>query len=245
MQEKNLIKTPEKKTMAKKKKQKSHQKTKKQIFTNSPFQNLKQQFNIEDIQTKDREQKQIQDEHEPQSVDEQDILLDIISGTVPLEKKHTRVSAAKKINIEQLNKNKSSAHIFNQPAELSRFKIENDAGYISGIARDVDRRLLKRLKKGEYPIDAKLDLHFLKLPEAESATIKFIQQSFSISKRCLLIIHGRGLGSKDHVPILKENISYWITGSRAGQYILAFATARPEDGGDGAIYVLLKKQPRL
>ncbi len=60
-------------------------------------------------------------------------------------------------------------------------------------------------------------------------------------KRCVLVVHGRGLHSKDQVPVLKDALKRWMGTARFARHVLAFATARPHDGGAGAVYVLLKK----
>ena len=57
----------------------------------------------------------------------------------------------------------------------------------------------------------------------------------------MLLVHGRGLHSKDQVPVLKEALRSWLATARFGRHVLAFATARPADGGAGAIYVLLRQ----
>ena len=57
----------------------------------------------------------------------------------------------------------------------------------------------------------------------------------------MLIVHGRGLNSKDQVPVLKERLKIWLARGRAAHVVLAFATARPCDGGAGALYVLLRR----
>jgi DNA-nicking Smr family endonuclease len=56
----------------------------------------------------------------------------------------------------------------------------------------------------------------------------------------VLIVHGRGLGSKDNVPVLKEKLTAWLTRGAIGRHVLAFTSARPWDGGTGAVYVLLR-----
>jgi DNA-nicking Smr family endonuclease len=56
----------------------------------------------------------------------------------------------------------------------------------------------------------------------------------------VLIVHGRGLGSKDNIPVLKEKLQAWLTRGAIGRHVLAFTSARPWDGGTGAVYVLLR-----
>ena len=56
----------------------------------------------------------------------------------------------------------------------------------------------------------------------------------------MLIVHGRDLRSKDNVPVLKEKLAAWLTRGAIGRRVLAFTSARPWDGGAGAVYVLLR-----
>ena len=64
-------------------------------------------------------------------------------------------------------------------------------------------------------------------------------------QRCVLIVHGRGLNSKDQVPVLKHRLTTWLTRGSWARLVLAFTSARPCDGGAGALYVLLRRQPRV
>jgi DNA-nicking Smr family endonuclease len=70
---------------------------------------------------------------------------------------------------------------------------------------------------------------------------RFIRASAIRGLRCVLIIHGRGMNSRDQIPILKQRMSSWLKRGRLKHLVLAFATARPCDGGAGALYVLLRK----
>ena len=77
--------------------------------------------------------------------------------------------------------------------------------------------------------------------EAQVAVSGFIEKSRLDGKRCVLIIHGRGLNSKDQIPVLKERVRTWLARGRISRQVLAFASARPCDGGTGALYVLLRR----
>jgi DNA-nicking Smr family endonuclease len=80
--------------------------------------------------------------------------------------------------------------------------------------------------------------------EAKAAVDAYLKQSRQAGKRCVLLVHGRGIHSKDQVPILKEALKSWFATARFGRHVLAFATARPSDGGAGALYVLLRRAGR-
>jgi DNA-nicking Smr family endonuclease len=121
------------------------------------------------------------------------------------------------------------------------FDIADTQEYIEGTAPGIDRRLLRRLRHGEYAVQAHVDLHGLTTDEAKVRVQAFVQAARTASQRCVLIVHGRGLNSKDHIPVLKERLQVWLTRGRLARQVLCFATARPCDGGAGAVYVLLRR----
>ncbi|MBN1831690.1 MAG: Smr/MutS family protein [Deltaproteobacteria bacterium] len=114
--------------------------------------------------------------------------------------------------------------------------------YIEGSVKGISRKLMKALKKGEFPVQDHIDLHGLTKKEAEIRVREFLLQSFRRGLRCVLIVHGRGLNSQDSLAVLKANLPTWLTSGPAKKIVLAFATARPYDGGAGAVYVLLRKR---
>jgi DNA-nicking Smr family endonuclease len=123
----------------------------------------------------------------------------------------------------------------------SGFDIADSDEYIEGAASGLDRRIVHRLRKGEYAVQAHLDLHGLTKAEAKEAVSAFLTAERAAGHRCVLIIHGRGLRSKDQIPVLKERLTVWLSSGRLSRAVLAFATARPSDGGAGAVYVLLRR----
>ena len=121
------------------------------------------------------------------------------------------------------------------------FSIHETDEAIEGLAEGCDSRLLRKLKRGEYSVQDHLDLHGFSREEARPEVTRFLLGAIAHSKRCVLIIHGRGHGSKDKIPVLKLALRTWLERSAIRKSILAFCTARPCDGGAGAIYVLLRK----
>ena len=104
-----------------------------------------------------------------------------------------------------------------------------------------DRALLESLRRGDFSVQAQLDLHGMGQSEARDAVERFLTESRRLKRRCVLIVHGRGLHSKDQIPVLKQQLQGWLSQKRIGKLVLAFATARPQDGGAGALYVLLRR----
>lgn len=96
---------------------------------------------------------------------------------------------------------------------------------------------LRKLRRGEWVIQGELDLHGLNTDEARTAVAGFLLQARQNNKRCVRIIHGKGLGSKNREPVLKLKLKNWLVQRNE---VLAFSQARAVDGGSGALLVLLK-----
>ncbi len=105
----------------------------------------------------------------------------------------------------------------------------------------VSKETLRRIKRGQTAIEGELDLHGLTVDQAGWALARFLQDALSDGKRCVRIIHGKGLRSEARLPVLKGCVNNWL---RHRDDILAFCSARAEDGGTGAVYVLLKRLTR-
>ena len=103
-----------------------------------------------------------------------------------------------------------------------------------GLARGTD----KRLRRGQLSVQAHLDLHGMTAPVARAAVTEFIREAQHRSLRCVRIVHGKGLGSKQGKPVLKRKLANWL---RQRDDVLAYCSARPVDGGTGAVYVLLRR----
>jgi DNA-nicking Smr family endonuclease len=102
-----------------------------------------------------------------------------------------------------------------------------------GIGQDV----LRKLRKGEWSVQAHLDLHGLRKDEAREAMGAFIREATLHGLRCVRVVHGKGLGSPGKTPVLKGRVQSWLIQKNE---VMAFVQARPADGGAGALLVLLK-----
>jgi DNA-nicking Smr family endonuclease len=116
-----------------------------------------------------------------------------------------------------------------QPIALDRF-----AG--------LDRANAERLKRGRQKVEARLDLHGLTQDEAHRALLGFIRAARAAGKRCVLVITGRGrLGS----GVLRAAVPRWLDEAEFRPHLLAIAVARPQDGGAGALYVMLRRNATI
>jgi DNA-nicking Smr family endonuclease len=122
------------------------------------------------------------------------------------------------------------------------FDISDSSEYVEGAVVGLDPRILRRLRRGEFAYQAILDLHGMSAAAARIEVERFVVGAGAEGHRAVLIVHGRGRNSKDNVPVLKERLKSWLARGRIGRGILAFTSARPADGGAGALYVLLRRR---
>lgn len=107
-----------------------------------------------------------------------------------------------------------------------------------GTQSGVDKSTAKKLTGGKFNIDAKLDLHGKTQDEALLSLRHFIKNSFEMGKRGVLVVTGKG---SNNDGILKNQVPRWMNISGIREYIIMFSYAQPKHGGDGALYVLLKR----
>ena len=100
---------------------------------------------------------------------------------------------------------------------------------------------LRKLRRGGWVIQGELDLHGHTGDEARVALAAFLNRCMKDDRRCVRIIHGKGHGSKNRLPVLKNKVRHWLT---QREDVLAFCQARTVDGGAGAVIVLLKSSSR-
>jgi DNA-nicking Smr family endonuclease len=108
---------------------------------------------------------------------------------------------------------------------------------MSFVAPGIQKRVLERLRAGKFGVDVELDLHGLTVDEAKRRLVVFLRVCLADGLRCLHLIHGKGYRSEGDYPALKNHINLWL---RQHPDVLAFCTAKPFEGGTGAVYVLLR-----
>ncbi len=111
-----------------------------------------------------------------------------------------------------------------------------------GDRAGVDKRTAKRLKRGQLAVEARIDLHGLTREEAHRALSAFVQGSQAAGRRCVLVITGKGLRPDGTVGVLRAAVPRWLNQPDLRERIVAFTHATPRDGGEGALYLLLKRK---
>lgn len=103
----------------------------------------------------------------------------------------------------------------------------------------IQHATVRKLRRGQYRIGAVLDLHGMNVAAARASLVGFLQQAQRERLGCVRIIHGKGNRSRHKGPVLKTKVNHWL---RQRKDVLAFCSAPPNDGGTGAVYVLLRRR---
>jgi DNA-nicking Smr family endonuclease len=101
-----------------------------------------------------------------------------------------------------------------------------------GVGPDV----MKKMRKGHWPVQDELDLHGMNRDQARDALGAFLTKAQQRNHRCVCVIHGRGFGSRGQEPVLKSMVHSWLV----QKGVVAFCQARNNEGGEGALIVLLR-----
>jgi DNA-nicking Smr family endonuclease len=172
----------------------------------------------------------------------------MMSGVTPLDAKSTRVPVTTDVKetrariapAELRKKAEAEAeevleHLHRLVDDAARFEVSDDGRRVEGRRVDLPPSLLRDLRHGKIPVDARLDLHGLRPGDARERVLEFLKDKRARGERCVLVIHGKGEG------VLRGEIAAWLSQGRAREHVAAFATARDEDGGEGAVYVALRR----
>lgn len=117
--------------------------------------------------------------------------------------------------------------------------------------KGIDKRTNQRLKRGQMAIDGRLDLHGHYQADAHRALHGFVRNAYDNGRRCLLVITGKGgpkAADEDEIMpardrgILRRNVPRWLNEAPVRHMVLSIESARPQHGGDGAFYVLLRRK---
>ncbi|MBI5164337.1 MAG: Smr/MutS family protein [Magnetospirillum sp.] len=108
-----------------------------------------------------------------------------------------------------------------------------------GRTAGIDKRTAERFRRGEMDIDGRLDLHGLTQDAAHAQLLAFVCRAFDGGRRCLLVITGKG---RESGGVLRSAVPRWLNHTPLREKVLSFSYARPQHGGDGALYVLIKRR---
>src|SRR4030095_13501012 len=107
----------------------------------------------------------------------------------------------------------------------THFDVSDTREYVEGAIVGLDPRVLRRLRRGDFAWQAHVDLHGMVADEARDVVLAFLRAAVRAGHRCVLVVHGRGLNSKDQTPVLKERMKSWLAGGPAAHLVLPLPTA--------------------
>jgi DNA-nicking Smr family endonuclease len=143
-------------------------------------------------------------------------------------------------------KGKEDAEVLGKLRDLVEFgkgfNVADTPEYIEGTGYNIHPSVARRLHRGDYSIQAFIDLHGLLVEEAKEVFEKFLKWAAITGKTGVLIVHGRGLSSPSE-PVLKKKVVEWLTRGPWRKWVVAYSSARICDGGAGATYLLLRPRP--
>lgn len=143
-------------------------------------------------------------------------------------------------------KGKEDAEVLGKLRDLVEFgkgfNVADTPEYIEGTGYNIHPSVAGRLHRGDYSIQAFIDLHGLLVEEAKEVFEKFLKWAAITGKTGVLIVHGRGLSSPSE-PVLKKKVVEWLTRGPWRKWVVAYSSARICDGGAGATYLLLRPRP--
>ena len=147
-----------------------------------------------------------------------------------------------RIKESSISKDKSKKMETRKESSSSLFypkKIENEPKLHS---LSIDKRTDEKLRRGKMRPEGTLDLHGHTREEARHALIQFIQRGHAQGKRAVLIITGKGYHSAEPGGILRQAVPEWLEEHPLNQIVLKYHKAQPKDGGEGALYVLIRRK---
>lgn len=151
-----------------------------------------------------------------------------------------RSKAAEVRAMASVEAEKAIAHLHSLVDDVARFEVSDDGRRVEGRRVDAPPDLVRSLRRGMLPVDGRLDLHGLTAAQAQEKLVEFLRTMRSRNERCVLVIHGKG----ERTPgagVLRGEIAAWLSQGKARDHVAAFATATTEDGGEGAVYVALRR----
>jgi DNA-nicking Smr family endonuclease len=164
---------------------------------------------------------------------------DAVSGTRRLDDGPTRVRSAERVP-STIGRTPESEGDLDLLAD-AHFDVRFSDQFIRGRANGVNASTLAKLERGEFSVRSHVDLHGMPLDDARRAVDEFLADRQRRGERCVLVITGKGKNSPGQQGVLREGIPHWLARGPSARRILAFVTARSCDGGEGALYVLLRR----
>ena len=175
----------------------------------------------------------------PEHTEDSNIFREEMRGVIPFSyskisphRKKPRLSTIQKYQLYE-NENTTAGFQF---SDYDKLEFVGGDDFLHFARSGIQHKILRKMRLGQYTIDAILDLHGKTTLKAGEALSEFLLQCEQRRFRHVLVIHGKGKYST--TPVLKNKLNHWL---RQTDQVIAFCTASPKNGGSGALYVLLRR----
>jgi DNA-nicking Smr family endonuclease len=219
----------------------------KSSLMHNPFDRLKGLLDSNDLpssqQTRDAHRTKREPAPDPQQ--EKRLFREAMEGVNPIASDHVvgEKKAAKPAGrAERSPESEAVSRLVRLVQNGEGFVVSDTPEYIEGTGYRIHQEVARRLHRGDFSIQAHIDLHGYTVESAKEAFDSFLRASINSGKRAVLIIHGRGLSSPGE-PVLKNKVREWLSHGYWLKRVIAYASAQSFDGGAGATYVLLRNRP--
>ncbi|OGP66437.1 MAG: hypothetical protein A2170_07885 [Deltaproteobacteria bacterium RBG_13_53_10] len=222
-------------------------KSRKPSLTYTPFEEIKELLKAKSISLRENHpvHEEVHEEVHKGPECEEKLFNEAMEGVRPISRENC-VERVFQMDLPEGSRNREDAETLARLVDLIRsgigFNILDTPEYIEGTGYNVHPEVARRLHRGDFSIQAHVDLHGLIAEDAREVFEKFLKWAVMTGRRGVLIIHGRGLSSPAE-PVLKKKVVEWLTHGPWRKWVIAYASARSCDGGAGATYVLLRQRP--
>lgn len=131
---------------------------------------------------------------------------------------------------------------YRQTFEITPIHHAQPSDLLHGQAPGLDKRTQQRLRRGQVHIEARLDLHGLTQTVAHQTLERFLERAHMAGKKTVLVVTGKGLRADGEIGVLRRAVPRWLNEAPMRQWVHAFDHAAPRDGGEGALYIVMRRR---
>ena len=175
---------------------------------------------------------------EPETLSDTELFREAVRGVAPLKRARHAPQGPKPPPRARFTR-ADEAQVLEESLRLGPDELAVETGDELSYRRlGIGETIIRQLRRGAYRVDREIDLHGLNLRDAHAALNSFLAAAVAADARCVRVVHGKGRRSGPRGPVLKNMVNKVL---RKNAAVVAFASARPMDGGTGALYVLLTR----
>jgi DNA-nicking Smr family endonuclease len=173
-----------------------------------------------------------------EQLNEHELWRAVTADVKPLSRRQIKINKDTSANQEQINNPKQTKPT--QAARPSAYSYDQKLDH--GLAPGLDKRTQLRLRRGKVQIEARIDLHGMTQIAAHEALLGFLERAYLAGKKTVLVVTGKGLRGDGQIGVLRRAVPGWLNQASVRQWVHAFDHAAPRDGGEGALYIVMRRR---